>query len=362
MSISKGVILVVDDMPINRKLLSQIFAREYQVLEAGDGRQAMEYIESCQQKIDILLLDIFMPIMDGFDVLNRLKKSGQLEHLPVIFITSEDSVSMMRRAYELGVSDVITKPFQPDIVRRRVENVLALYLKKERLEETVARQTAYLHRQSLLLADAMSSIIEFKNMDSGQHILRIRIITRFLLQALARDGYPLGLSDQEIQLISEAAVMHDVGKITVPDAILNKPGRLTPEEYEIVKQHTVTGCEVAKKLKFVRGADYMRYCLDICRHHHERWDGNGYPDGLKGDEISIWAQVVSIADVYDALTNERVYKKAYSHEKALEMITGGECGVFNPRLVECFVKNADDMLAYIAVNSQDEPDECSWDG
>lgn len=351
-------VLVVDDQKINRAMLSKIFYNSYQVLEACNGKEALEIIETAGQKIDILLLDISMPILNGFDVMERLNATGRLEHLPVIFITAEDSVSMMRRAYDLGVTDVITKPFQPDIVHRRVENVLGLYTKKEFLEETVARQTESLRNQSLLLADAMSSIIEFKSMDSGQHILRIRIITQFLLQALMEEGYPHPLSADEIQLISEAAVMHDIGKITIPDEILNKPARLTPEEFEIIKQHTVAGCEVAKKLKFVRSSAYMDYCFDICRHHHERWDGKGYPDGLKGDEISIWAQVVSIADVYDALTNERVYKKAYSHKKALHMIEHGECGLFNPVLLNCFLKNADRMLQYIENNTKNDQELC----
>lgn len=350
----RQTILVVDDQAVNRALLEKIFSSDYTVLQAADGQQALETIESGRQKIDIVLLDISMPILDGFGVMTHLQSTGRLEHLPVIFITAEDSISMMRRAYELGVTDVITKPFQPDIVRRRVQNVLGLYTKKEYLEATVARQTESLRRQSLLLADAMSSIIEFKSLDSGQHILRIRILTQFLLQALMREGYPGSLSEEEIQLISEAAAMHDIGKITIPDAILNKPARLTDEEFEVIKGHTVAGCEVAKKLRFVRSSAYMAYCFDICRHHHERWDGRGYPDGLKGDQITIWSQVVSLADVYDALTNERVYKKAYSHQKALQMILNGECGVFNPRLLACFVRNADEMLVYIQRRTQSE--------
>lgn len=347
-------ILIVDDMPVNRAILSKIFSNEYLLLEADNGKDALNIIEKEQQKIDIVLLDIYMPILDGFDVMERLKETGRLEHLPVIFITAEDSISMMRKAYELGVTDVITKPFYPDIVRRRVKNVLGLYTKQENLEAIVARQTASLRKQSLLLAEAMSSIIEFKNMESGQHILRIRIITQYLLETLMQEGYPVNLTSSEIQLISEAAVMHDIGKITIPDAILNKPARLTPEEFEVIKRHTIEGCEVAKKLKFVRSSEYMNYCFDICRHHHERWDGNGYPDGLKGDEITIWSQVVSIADVYDALTNERVYKKAISHEKALSMIKNGECGVFNPKLLDCFIRNADHMLEYIENRIQNE--------
>lgn len=344
---SKKTILIVDDQEMNRKMLAKIFCGEYSLLEAADGREALEIVETNQQKTDIMLLDISMPVLDGFGVMEHLKETGRLEHLPVIFITAEDSVPAIQRAYELGVSDVIGKPFHPNIVRRRVENVLALYTKKEHLEETIARQTESLRNQSLLLADAMSSIIEFRDMDAGQHILRIRLTTQYLLQALMDDGYPVDLSPEEIQLISEAAVMHDIGKITIPDEILNKPARLTKEEFEVIKKHTTAGCEVAKKLKFVRSSEYMEYCFDICRHHHERWDGNGYPDGLKGDEITIWSQVVALADVYDALTNERVYKKAYSHEKALEMIVNGECGIFNPKVIECFLNHAEDMLEFI---------------
>lgn len=349
----RRTILIVDDMELNRAILNEMFYQNYNVLEACDGEQALQLISQKKHEIDIILLDIVMPVIDGFGVLESLQRQNLLERLPVVMITAENSESVMKKGYAMGVTDIITKPFNPDIVRRRVKNVLALYSRQESLEELVEQQTQALRSQTRQLLDALSSIIEFKNMESGQHILRIRIITKFLLQKLSKKFPGYNLTAKQIDTISEAAAMHDIGKIAISNSILNKPGKLTSEEFEIMKTHTVKGCEVARKLKYIQSQDFMGYCLDICRHHHERWDGRGYPDGLQGDEISIWAQVVSLADVYDALTSVRVYKPAYSHQEAIQMILNGECGTFNPKLLKCFTENADEMYQYL-LNLTDE--------
>lgn len=350
----KRTILIVDDMEINRAILCEMFYKEYDVLEASNGKEALNCIFEKQTQIDIVLLDIVMPELDGFGVLKELHVQGLLEHIPVIMITAENSENVMKKGYALGVADIINKPFNPDIVRRRVKNILALYSRQERLEELVKQQTEALRKQSRQLVDILSNIIEFKNTESGQHILNIRVITRFLLEKLVA-GFPeYSLTHNQIEIISEAAAMHDIGKIAVPDVILNKPSKLTKEEFQIMQTHTVKGCEVAEKLRAIRNNEYMDYCLDICRHHHERWDGKGYPDGLKGEEITIWSQAVSLADVYDALTSVRVYKPAFSAEEAIDMIMNGECGTFNPKLLVCLVENAEELKEYIKESTEDD--------
>lgn len=341
-------------MEINRAILSEMFYKEYDILEAGNGKEALRIIFEKQMQIDIVLLDIVMPELDGFGVLKELHVQGFLEHMPVIMITAENSENVMKKGYALGVTDIINKPFNPDIVRRRVKNILALYSRQERLEELVKQQTEALRKQSRQLVDILSNIIEFKNTESGQHILNIRVITRFLLEKLVARFPEYTLTSNQIEMISEAAAMHDIGKIAIPDVILNKPSKLTKEEFQIMQTHTIKGCEVAEKLRAIRNNEYMEYCLDICRHHHERWDGKGYPDGLKGEEITLWSQAVSLADVYDALTSVRVYKPAFLAEEAIHMIVNGECGTFNPKLITCLLENAEELKEYIKLSTEDD--------
>lgn len=352
-------ILIVDDIELNRSILNEIFCQDYMILEACNGKEALEII--AKTKIDIMLLDIVMPVLDGFGVLEYLQQQGLLEYLPVIMITAETSEAAMKRGYNLGVTDIITKPFNPDIVRRRVKNVLSLYSRQENLEELVAHQTKALQNQTRELIDALSTIIEFKNTESGQHVLKIRLITKFLLQRFVKKHSEYIVSPRQIDMISQAASMHDIGKIAISDDILNKPTRLSNEEYEIMKAHTIKGYEIAKKLKYLRNHKFMDYCLDICRHHHERWDGNGYPDRLKGNEISIWSQIVALADVYDALTSERVYKNAFSHKKAISMIVNKECGTFNPELISCFLENEESMFNFLKDISNDDLQASEYD-
>ena len=358
-------LLIVDDMELNRAILGQVFAEEFEILEAANGREAVLLLNQEKEQISAMLLDIVMPVMDGIEVLKYMRDNRMTEEIPVILITAESNDGTLLQGYDLGVSDIINKPFSQAIVRRRVHNVIELHQHKKHLEVLVAQQTArlknqseklleanqLLERQALKLKensnfviDALSTTVEFRNGESGSHIKRMRRITSVLLKALSDNYEEYRMAPERIELISSAAAMHDIGKIAIPDAVLMKPGKLTPEEFEIMKTHTTRGCELLKSLNYDEDDEYYIYCYEICRHHHERWDGAGYPDHLKGDEISIWAQVVSLADVYEALISKRVYKNAYSHEKAVQMILDGECGQFNPALLKCFVGVADILL------------------
>lgn len=344
------IILIVDDIELNRALLNELFYRDYKVIEAENGLEALKAVDEYGNKIGIILLDIVMPELDGFGVLRELEKRQLNERYPVFLITAEDSDEIINKGYDMGVVDVINKPFNPSIIRRRVKNTIELFDRRFLMESIIEEQTreieeqaAKLRETSMDMVDTLSTVIEFRDCESGQHIKRIRIITKRLMAALGEADPAYYFSSGIIEEISVASAMHDVGKIAIPDYILNKPGRLTKEEFEIMKEHTIRGCEILDSVELLRNSDSYIYYHDICRWHHEKWDGKGYPDGLKGDEIPIWSQVVALADCYDALVSIRVYKPAYSHEKAVQMILDGECGQFNPDLLNAFSKVADTL-------------------
>lgn len=346
---ASGRLLIVDDDAINRAILENIFAPFYAIDEAEDGDEGLAKILARPERFCAVLLDVVMPRMDGLEVLERLRESALTEKLPVFLITAEASDANMRRAYDLGVMDVISKPVVPYIVLKRVQSVIELFQARKRLRRTVkSQQTKLLEQAEKIIRlnqgmiEALSTAIEFRSEESGDHVRRIHDITWNLLTYT-----PLGdgLDDEAIAQIALASIMHDVGKIAIPDAILNKPGKLTAEEYEVMKTHTTQGALLLERIPQLRETGLYAYAADIARHHHERWDGRGYPDGLRGDEISIWAQAVSLADVYDALINKRVYKAAFPRGRALEMIRGGECGVFGPRLLECFFSVEDRLFS-----------------
>lgn len=339
-SAGSGTLLIVDDDEINRGILENIFAPYYMIEEAENGKEGLDRILREPSGLCAVLLDVMMPEMDGLEVLQHLKEQELLDKIPVFLITAEASDSVMKEAYRLGVMDVISKPVVPYVVLRRVQSVVELFLARKRLGDTVRLQEQELIERAEKIIElnqgmieTLSAAIEFRNGESGEHVRRIHDITKFLLTHTRLGD---GLTKEEIDNIALAAVMHDVGKIAIPDAILGKPGRLTREEFEIMKTHTVQGGYLLDKIPQLRDSGVYEYAYDIALHHHERWDGRGYPDGLKGDEISIWAQIVSLADVYDALTSKRVYKDAFTREESLRMIREGECGVFNPWLLECF--------------------------
>lgn len=357
----QNTILIVDDEELNRLLLCQLFEEKYTVIQAADGNEALEALREHGEEISIVLLDIVMPVLDGFGVLESMHTSGLLGKIPVVLITGDSSLTSAKRGYEYGTADIITKPFEPDIVKRRVENVVDLYRHKNRLEHLVELQTHKIEEQQQrlkeydnFLIDTLSTVVEFRSLESGQHIQRIRSFTKVLLKYIAAYDQEIHLTAEQIDVISSASALHDVGKIAIPDAILLKPGKLTKEEFEIMKTHTTKGCEILDSMRYLHPKEFFQISYDICRSHHERWDGHGYPDGLKENEIPLAAQVVSIADVYDALVSVRCYKKAYTTEQAMGMILGGECGIFNPKLME-YLKMAADEMADLVKQTDEEP-------
>lgn len=331
----KKTILIVDDVEINRAVLAEIFKDNYNIVEACDGAQAIEILNG---NIDIfaVLLDLIMPEINGLGVLKEMNKNGKIKRIPVFLITTADSKEMLLEGYDLGAVDVIQKPFMARFLKCRINNVIELYGHRNELEHIVAEQIKRLNNINQSMIETLATVIEFRDCESGEHVKRISSLTHILMSEVSRLYPEYYLPQNEIDKISSSAVLHDVGKISIPDSVLNKPGRLTEEEFEMMKQHTVKGCEILQNIPDIMDKGIYNYSYDICRHHHERWDGRGYPDGLSGDDISIWAQVVSVVDVYDALTSERVYKKAFSHDKAVDMIYHNECGVFNPKILKAF--------------------------
>lgn len=343
----RNILLLVDDMEINRIILREVFRKEYRILEAENGEQALMLANNYRENIVAVLLDIIMPVKDGYQVMEEMGKQGMLSDFPVVIITADNEADSELKAFDLGASDIIGKPFEPYVVKRRVENIIELYRYKQNLEELVEEQSIKLLKSNEVMIDTLSSVIEYRSVESGQHILRIRMFTKILLEDVSRSYQEYGLDEKTIEMIVSASAMHDIGKIAVPDAILNKPGPLTAEEFEIIKMHSEKGCEILSGLGRLEDKEYQKYVYNICRYHHERWDGLGYPEGLKGDSIPICAQVVGLADVYDALTSDRVYKKALPPEQAYIMILNGECGEFSPKLLECF-KNVKEQFAELS--------------
>lgn len=343
--IKKQKILIVDDSEINRSILADMLNDEYEILEAEDGEKGVTILQQYSAELSVVLLDIVMPKMDGFEVLVMMNKYHWIEDVPVIMISAENSVSYMERAFELGITDYISRPFDAYIVRKRVVNTILAHSKQKKLMGMVADQMFEKEKNSNLLITILSHIVEFRNHESGLHVFHINAISEHLLKTLVQKTNKYGITSKDISLISMASSLHDIGKIGISDKILNKPDKLTADEFEIMRTHSMLGASMIDALPFYKEEALVKFAYEICRWHHERFDGKGYPDGLKGEDIPISAQVVSIADAYDALTSDRVYKKAYTHEEAMDMIKNGECGQFNPLLLECledieyFLKN-----------------------
>ena len=353
MTDQRDTILIVDDMEVNRVILRGAFEKNYNLLEAENGEQAMLLIEQYHSRLAAILLDVIMPVKDGYQVMSEINAHGWLAEFPVIVITAENSAESEMRAFDMGASDIIVKPFELHVVCRRVQNIIELNQHKLYQDELIEEQSRKLRESNAVMINALSSIIEYRSVETGKHIQRIGVFTRVLLEDVAHCYPEYLLDDRTIAIIFSASALHDIGKIAIPDAILNKPGRLTPDEYEIMKTHSVRGCEMLAGLDRMGDREYLQYAYNICRYHHERWDGRGYPDGLKGDNIPLCAQVVGIADCYDALTNDRVYKKALPPEQAINMILNGECGIFSPRLLEN-LKNVQDILMRLSAEYSDQ--------
>ena len=339
----KQQILIVDDSEMNREILTEMLQDDFRILEAENGEEALKMLKQYDTGISLMLLDIVMPVMNGFEVLAAMAREHWMDDIPVIMISSEESEDYIRRAYEMGIADYIRRPFDAKIVYQRVFNTIKLYAKQRRLISLVADQIYEKEKNNRMMVGILSQIVEFRNGESGPHVLHIQTLTRLLLERLVQKTGQYGLSWSEQYMISMASALHDIGKIGIDEKILNKPGKLTKEEFDIMKTHTLIGATMLENLKMYQGEILLEVAYQICRWHHERYDGKGYPDGLVGEEIPISAQVVSLADAYDALISDRVYKKAYSHEQAVKMILNGECGAFNPVLLECLTDIQDHL-------------------
>lgn len=348
----RNKVLIVDDSELNRELLVEILQDDYDIITCSNGSQALDIVYKDHERIAVILLDLMMPVLDGYGVLEALSGTQYMNDIPVLIISGENEMTAEQRCFELGVSDFIKKPFDNTLVKKRVQNITEMYLYKNNLEEQVKKQTEIISKQydmlkehaeklasnNVKIIEVLGNIVEYRNIESGEHIQRVKMYTRILGEQMMEDYPEYGLTPEKLDIIVSASALHDVGKISIPDSILLKPGRLTDEEFEYMKQHTTKGCDIIDSMPDIWSDEYKEACYEICRHHHERYDGRGYPDKLAGDDIPISAQIVSLADVYDALVNERVYKKAFPKDKAYEMIMNNECGVFSPKIYECFKK------------------------
>ena len=349
---NKSQILLVDDSAMSRMILKEILGGDYRILEAENGQECLEKMQAEAGNIALVLLDINMPVMDGFEVLKAMNVNHTIEDIPVIMISSDDSDAAIRRSYELGASDYVPRPFDARIVYRRVTNTIKLYAKQRRLVQMVSDQIRARENNTDMLVGVLSHIVEFRNGESGAHVRHIRIITELLLHRLLEISSQYPITAEQQDNIPLASALHDIGKIGIDEKILNKPGKLTPEEFEVIKTHSMLGAEMLHQLENFNEQPLLQTAYEIARWHHERWDGRGYPDGLKGDAIPISAQLVALADVYDALTSERCYKKAFSHEKAVQMILNGECGAFNPLLLQCLTDMQTDLKVQLQQRTQ----------
>ena len=357
--------IIADDVELNRDLLAEILEDSFHVVEAADGLEVLRAVRENEGDVAVLLLDLLMPNMDGFGVLEELKEKKLLDRFPVLVISAESDPATEERCLSLGVADFVAKPFRPSLVRHRIRNATAVFEYNHTLEEKVEEQTGEILRQAEQLrlqnirlieqnrdvTELLGNVVEARNRESGTHVRRVKQFTMILADYLRRVHPELNLTEELVRTYGDASVMHDIGKIMISDTVLLKPGKLTPEEFEQMKLHTVYGCEVLENAKHLWDERYYGFCREVCRSHHEKWDGRGYPDGLKGDEIPLVAQIVSIADCYDALTTERPYKKPFPPDTAYEMIMGGQCGAMNPMLLEALTDCREAFAAFVAETS-----------
>lgn len=348
---AKPQVLIIDDSELNRDLLKEMLRDRYEILEAADGEKGLALLYELGTKISLVLLDVVMPKVGGFDVLAVMQKERWLDDIPVMMISAEDSPAFIQKAYDMGASDYITRPFNMNVVRQRSDNITKLYAKQRRLLSLVTSQIQEKERNNHIIISILSEVVGLKNGESRKHILNVSRITELLLSRVMQRSSRYHLTWQDEALITNAAALHDIGKIGIDEKILNKPGKLTQEEFEIMKTHTLIGAKMIENLEGFQEEPLVKVTYAICRWHHERWDGRGYPDGLKGDAIPISAQIVSLADVYDALTSKRVYKDAFAHEKAIQMILDGECGLFNPLLLDCLLDIKDQLKEELQKNN-----------
>ncbi len=359
----RDTVLIFEDNEIDRGILAELFRADYKILEAANGREGLELLHQHFASVAVVLLDNMMPVMDGFTVLEHLKEKKILLKIPFVMITGESSPELEKKGYEYGIVSYITKPFQSDVVRQVVHNAVGWFQYKMQLEAMVKKQNRNIQKQNAILQeqtkqlnhmnevliDSLSNIVEFRNLESRQHIKRVREYSMCLGDSVMKLYPEYGLTPEQLTQICWASSLHDIGKIAIPDSIILKPAKLTADEFEMVKSHTTKGAEIIQQSVRLNDQAMYEYAYDIARHHHEKYDGKGYPDGLRGDEISIAAQIVSLADVYDALTSKRVYRMAYESDKAYQMILNGNSGAFSPKLLKAFTEVRPDLEQLLAM-------------
>ena len=346
-------VLIVDDSELNRKMLGQMLGSRFDIAEAASGEACLQLLEQNATGISIVLLDIHMPGIDGFTVLEEMNQKNLLEQIPVIMISSEDTVDAVRRAFDLGASDYISRPFDAKVVYQRIINTIQLYAKQRRLSAMAADLAFEKERASRMMIGILSQVVEKRNGESRDHVQRVAQLTSMLLAGLAQktDRYPL--TREMRRTIATAAVLHDIGKMEICEDLLHKEGPLTEAERRTLQSHTLLGAQMLEEQPECRDDAFARTAYNICRWHHERYDGGGYPDGLQGEQIPIEAQVVGLADVYERLVSRPVDGHARTHSEVVQMICTGVCGAFNPLLLDCL----QDMEAEIARAMQDTPEE-----
>lgn len=363
-------ILIIDENKDDRRKLSFILKSDYHVIETDSLIEAMYSIADRAEDIAVALISLDETGYSKIDMLRRITENRLYEHFPILIIANRDS-EIEERCVSYGISDFIERPFRAAVVLQRVRNLESLYSYRFHLEEKIDDQTKTLRKQAEILKkknqllyqmnektiELLSDLVEMRNAESGMHVRRVKGFTKIIAEDVKENCPEYGLDEKSVKTITTASAMHDVGKIKVSDSVLLKPGKLTPEEYEQIKKHTVYGCDVLERSKNMWDESYYRLCCDICKYHHEKWDGKGYPEGLCGDEIPIAAQLVSLADCFDALTSERVYKKEYAPERAYDMIMEGECGAFNPKLKKS-LERCRECLIDLAEKMKKENAEC----
>lgn len=346
----RNQILIIDSNKPNRDVLMEIIGGKYVFLEAETAGKALETADACHEEMLAVLLNVTMEEEDGTSILEQLSAKSWFQSVPVAVFSDEDSMRLEKRCFELGAMEFIRRPFEPFVAEKRIRNMIRCCFGRSELEERIKKQAEVVNKQYTLLLrqaeklkksnsniiDILGTVVECRNVVDGEHIVMVKCYTEILAKQMSRAYPEYHLDENDVNVIASASALHDIGKISIPESILLKPGKLTSQEYEYMKSHTLRGAEIMNSIKNVWDKEYAKTAYEICRYHHERYDGRGYPDGLKGDEIPVCAQIVSLADAYDVLVSERVYKAAYSKEEAFQMIITGECGMFSPKLLECF--------------------------
>lgn len=351
--VQRNILVIVDDVAMNRALLGQMFQKEFEILEAENGEEAIQIINEYYNNIALVLLDIKMPVMDGFEVMSRMKFYGYMKQIPVILITSDEEGNAMEKGYALGATDVVFKPFQAHVVIQRVHNIYELYQHKNHLEDLVEEQTAQLEEQYELLKEhhrhlvsVLRDIVEYRNVEYPEHLDYIQGYTRILAENYAMLYPRAKMTKEKIGYIVQAARFHDVGKITMPDAILSRPGRLSKWDLELLKEHTIKGRDIVQVMAELEDDMFSKICCNVCLYHHAKYDGSGYPVDIRKERIPIEAQIVGLADMYETMVHSVALRKKYSKEQVYNMLMNGKCGELSPRMKECLQASKKELEAY----------------